>query len=121
MPMLYKKLSVISASIVLIVLPIVALAADPACPIALSAVNATNAGQWFKCIIINILNIVVWPIFIAASIIMFIWAGFLFLNSHGDPGKIGEARKALTWAAVGVVVGVVGYSAVGILRGLLGL
>ena len=60
-------------------------------------------------------------IFIFLSIVIFIWAGILFLNSHGDPGKVEEARKAVLFAVIGIVVGLLGYVAVGLLRGLLGL
>ena len=63
----------------------------------------------------------VWPIFIAVSIIMFIWAGILFISAQGDPGKVAEARKAVIWAVIGIVVGLLGYLSVAIIKGALGL
>lgn len=52
----------------------------------------------------NIIGII-WVIFGGFAIIMFIYAGFLFVTSHGDPGKVKEARNAVLWGAVGVAVG----------------
>lgn len=80
-----------------------------------------SATQWFQNLITNILNMIVWPIFIGLAIIMFVWAGILFLSANGDPGKIGEAKKAAIWGVIGVIVGLMGYVMVGVLRGLLGL
>lgn len=126
-----KKIVVLAAVLMILIAPIWALAV--ACPNGNSDCAATpttpvcsnnvcvSGGQWFKNIITNLLNIVVWPIFIAASIIMFIWAGILFITAQGDPGKIAEARKAVIWAIIGIVVGLLGYIAVGLLRGALGL
>lgn len=106
------------ASVAMAVLPVVAFAA---CPIPIDQVTSANAVEWFTCLIERILNFIVWPVFIGLAIIMFVWAGILFLAAHGDPGKIGEAKKAAIWGVVGVVVGLMGYIMVGVLRGLLGL
>ncbi len=40
-------------------------------------------------------------ILIVVAIVFF---GVKFLISQGDPGKIGDARKGLTWAVVGTLV-----------------
>jgi len=39
-----------------------------------------------------------------ASIIIMIVAGIMYITSGGDPGKIGEARDAVVYAAVGLVI-----------------
>jgi len=95
-------------------------AASPGAPVCSNGV-CVSGGQWFQNIITNFLNIVVWPIFIAVSIIMFIWAGILFISAQGDPGKVAEARKAVIWAVIGIVVGLLGYLSVAIIKGALGL
>lgn len=92
-----------------------------ACPIAIANVTSANAAEWFGCLITNFLNMIVWPIFITVAIVMFIWAGILFLTAHGEPEKISMARKAVIWACIGIVVGLLGYVIVGVLRGALGL
>ena len=80
---------------------------------------AVDPGTWFKTIIDNLLSIVVWPVFFGASIIMIIWAGFLFLTAHGDPAKIITAQKAVIWAVVGIVVAIAAFSAVNIINKIL--
>lgn len=71
-----------------------------------------DIAQWFADIINRLINIVVWPVFVAVVVIMFIWAGFLFLTSQGDTGKVATARKAIIWAVVGVLVGITAFSIV---------
>jgi len=41
---------------------------------------------------------------IALVVIAIIFYGVKFLISQGDPTKVGEAKKALGWAVVGIVV-----------------
>ncbi|OGZ67204.1 MAG: hypothetical protein A3C58_00220 [Candidatus Staskawiczbacteria bacterium RIFCSPHIGHO2_02_FULL_34_10] len=72
-------------------------------------------------IINNVLNMIVWPLFFALSVIMFIWAGVLFLTARGDPSKIILARGAVLWAVIGIIVAIVGFSAEGIIRNILGV
>ncbi len=52
----------------------------------------------------------VWPVFIAFSVIVFIWAGFLFLTAHGDPNKLTSARHAVIWGAIGVAIALLASS-----------
>jgi hypothetical protein len=42
------------------------------------------------------------------GVIGFAIAGILYLTSAGDEDKIGTAKKAMTWAIVGVVVALLG-------------
>jgi len=71
-------------------------------------------------IINNVLSMVVWPVFVGAVVIMFIYAGFLFVSSEGDPTKITKAKMAVIWATVGIVVGILAYSAENIIKTILG-
>lgn len=129
--MLYKQFFALLILGIILVAPVSVLAVacpngnsdcrnTPATPVC-SNRECVSGADWFKNIITNFLNIVIWPIFIALSIIMFIWAGILFFNSHGDPTKAADARKAVIYAIVGIVVGLLGYVIVGVLRGALGL
>lgn len=106
--------------LVLILLPMVAFAV-PAPELCSNAIAVTDPGFWITCIINNIIQIVVWPVFITAVVVMFIWAGFKFLTAQGEPGKITEARKALIWAVVGVAVGIVAFSAYATIKYILGI
>ncbi len=85
--------------------------ATPATSICSNSV-CVSGGQWFKDVLNNFLNIVVWPLFIFLSIAMFVWAGILYLTAHGDPSHISLAHKAVIWGIVGIVVAILGFSAV---------
>lgn len=43
---------------------------------------------------------------IILSVIMFVAAGYIYLTSNGDPEKVGKATKTLTYAAIGLAVGI---------------
>ena len=63
----------------------------------------------------------IWPIFGGAAIIMFIVAGFLFLTAGGDPGKAGNAKKALIWGIIGVTIALLAKTIPFIIKNLLGV
>jgi hypothetical protein len=48
----------------------------------------------------------VWLVFAGIAIIMFLVAGILFLTANGSPEKIGQARQAVIWGIIGIVVGI---------------
>lgn len=41
---------------------------------------------------------------IAAASVMIVWAGFLFVTSGGEEKKIGQAKRLLYWAIIGLVL-----------------
>lgn len=57
---------------------------------------------------------------LAIAVIMIIYAGYLFMGSGGDPTKLQEAKKYLTYAIVGIMVTVLAYSVSGVVRSILG-
>ena len=81
--------------------------------------SGPDPATWFKDILNNILGKIVWPIFFGLSVLMFIWAGILFVTAAGDPGKIATAKKAVVWAIIGIIVAIVGFSAESIISGAL--
>lgn len=38
------------------------------------------------------------------ALLVFIYGGFLWLTSGGEPGKIKEGKEAMKWAAIGLIV-----------------
>ena len=62
---------------------------------------------------------VAWVVFGVIVIVCFIIAGVLFLAAQGDPVKIAKARSALLWGIAGVVVGIVAFSIIKIISGVL--
>jgi hypothetical protein len=49
----------------------------------------------------------IWPLFIGLAILMFIYAGFMFLTARGEAGKIATARTAVVWGVIGLAVGII--------------
>jgi len=53
------------------------------------------------------------------AVIMFIWAGILYLTSRGDPGQLQKANKALLYAAIGTAIALSGAGLVQFIREIL--
>lgn len=62
-----------------------------------------------------------WPIFISFAILMFIFAGYIFLVAKGDPSRIKLAKDALLWGIIGVGVGMLAFSIPFLIRFVLGV
>ena len=104
-----KKIIILYSLLVLLILPGLVLAA------------AIDPATWFRDVANRLLNIVVWPLFFALSVIMFIVAGFLYLTARGEPGKIQTANKAIIYAIVGIAVAIAGFSVTTIITNILGV
>jgi len=52
----------------------------------------------------------IWIVFAGIAIVLFLWAGVLFLTAQGNPEKIAQARMAFLWGVVGVVVMILAFS-----------
>ncbi len=98
-----KKIISLVTSAISLLLPVMALAAGP------------TATEWFNGVLNNFLNIVVWPVFITISIAMFVWAGILYLSAEGEASKISAAHRAVVYGIIGIVVALLGFSAVNII------
>ncbi|MEI7425092.1 MAG: hypothetical protein WCK10_03175 [Candidatus Staskawiczbacteria bacterium] len=61
----------------------------------------------------------IWVVFTCIVVVCFVVAGILFLTAMGDAEKVKTARSAFIWGVVGIVVGIVAYSAVRIITGLM--
>lgn len=75
-----------------------------------------SAANFVVDIINRLLNLVVWPVFLGLIIIMFIWAGILYLTARGDPEKFKKANLAVVFAIIGIIVAILGYKAVATVR-----
>ena len=104
-----KKIIASSVLTALMVLPSLALAFTPGnIPSSTSSLNINGLID----VVLNIL----WPIAVAFFIVMFVLAGFLFATAQGEPDKLGQARSAVIYGLVGVVVAVLAFSVVTIVR-----
>lgn len=51
----------------------------------------------------------------------FIYAGYLYISSSGDPGKVKTAQASMQWATIGILVSVTAYLLVGVIAGAVGV
>lgn len=72
--------------------------------------NLPNIASIFN----PILNLV-WGIFFAFSVLMFLIAAFYFFTAQGEADKIKDARNFVIWGAVGVIVAIIAFSLPGII------
>lgn len=68
----------------------------------------------------NVLYFIYADIAIPLCVIMVLVGGFQMMTSAGDPEKVSQGRKTLTYAAVGLVVVILAGSAVTLIQNLLG-
>lgn len=45
-----------------------------------------------------------------ASVVMGLYAGFLFITARGEASQISTARQTLVWAVIGIAVAVISFS-----------
>ena len=74
-------------------------------------VNATAVMS-----LINFTVDLVWWIFVAGVVILFMLAGLSFLTAMGDATKLEKARNFAIWGVVGVFVGIIGFAVISLIR-----
>jgi len=77
-----------------------------------------SAADYITTVLQKFLNIILWPILMGGVVIMFIYAGFMFVTAAGDPTKVATARKAALFAIVGLIVAFLSFSIVDIAKTL---
>ena len=88
-------------------------------PLSISAqLHSYGPDLNYKDFIRNI-EIVTGSIFGAVAVISFVIAGILFLTAQGDPAKLKTAKGAVLWGIIGVLVGIVAYSIIAIVGGVI--
>ncbi|MDD5098915.1 MAG: hypothetical protein PHP35_01045 [Candidatus Colwellbacteria bacterium] len=114
-----KKSTLIFSSIVLFGLLLVGVTAPAygADPISIDVKSPIDAGSIDE-IIQSIINAMI-PIGSALAAVMYLWAGFLFLNSSGDQAKLKKARQAVIWTSVGLAVLLIGSGLVTIVKSII--
>jgi len=71
--------------------------------------------------VITAILTVLWVVFVAIAIVYFVIAGISFLSSQGDPTKAGQARSAVIYGSIGIVVALIAYSIILIIRNIFGV
>ncbi len=52
------------------------------------------------------------------SVVMGLYAGFLFITARGEPAQLKTARATLLWAIIGVAVAVLAFSIIAITKSI---
>ncbi len=58
-----------------------------------------------------------WTILVSLAVVMFVYAGILFLISSGSPDKLGKAKKTFIWGIAGLILGLLAFWLVEIISG----
>lgn len=58
---------------------------------------------------------------IATSLIYLLWGGFKWMQSEGDPKNVESARKMITFAIIGLVLGFLSLIIVNTITGIFGI
>ena len=110
---------------VVVIAPTVVYAVAP--PSALGNISnssdAGNANESFytptgiATIITDVVNWFSWIVALA-SVVMGLYAGFLFITARGEPAQLKTARGTLLWAVIGVAVAVLAFSIIAITKAI---
>lgn len=90
----------------LLITPITTLAVDFGTP---PAVQTTVPASFIADKLGAVLDLI-WIVFIAFAIIMFILAAFQFLSAQGEPDGIGKARKMVIYGIIGVAIAIAAFA-----------
>lgn len=104
-----KKVFSILVISMLCLAPVTILAVDFGTPPVVQTNANPNAGTFISNLL-GILLDLIWIIFVAFAIIMFIVAGFQFLGAQGEPDGVKKARNSLIWGAIGVAIAVTAFT-----------
>ena len=90
------------------------------CPLSLTFGQITGPASPFTIdsIIIGAVD-TAWVIFAGLGVICFILAGIIFLTAQGAPEKLKTAKAAVLWGTAGILVGILGFSAVTLISNIM--
>src|ERR1035437_8294564 len=110
-----NKITLSSVAVSIMTLPVMALAAIDA-----NTPPSSDAFLDLPALIVKI-ETIMWMVFGAMAVIMFVVADVLFSTPKGQPEKVQAARSAFIWGIAGVVVGIIAYSILAIIGNTLGV
>lgn len=91
---------------------------DPTTAGTFNETNYTSTGIATK--ITDLVNWFSWGIALV-SVVMGLYAGFLFITARGEAAQIKTARGTLLWAVIGIAVAVLAFSIIAITKSILSL
>jgi heme/copper-type cytochrome/quinol oxidase subunit 2 len=85
--------------------------------IAFAQVDIGSQSKLSK-VINNITNFMS-SLIVAASIIVILYASFRYITAAGNEEQVSESNRAITYAVVGLIVGLLAYTVPGLIEGIL--
>ena len=110
-----KKITIVSFSAILLALSPLAFAFVPPVPPGQIGLDAAISN------VVDGIFMILWTVAIVVIVISFVLAGFKFITARGDPSGLKEARNYLIWGLAGTAVVFLAWSAVGFVRGIIGV
>lgn len=87
-------------------------------PEGLTSINLCQPTDSLQACIAKVFSIVFrFLIFVAGAfaVIMFVWAGILYISKGDDPGEAGKAKGKIVAAAIGLIIALIAYVAIQII------
>lgn len=112
--MINKKLIAATALMVTLAMPFAAMALNTGEP------PAGNPNLDVDTVITPVLRLV-WQVFIAFAVVMFLIAAFYFFTSQGEPEKVASARQFVIWGVVSIVIAILAFSLPFVIRNVVNL
>ena len=91
-------------SLILLVLPVIALAQGPAIPPGSRVTIPNPLGTDSPTVLINRVIDFLLTIAVPIAALVVLYAAFLFLTAGGNEDRVKDARRALLWAVVGIII-----------------
>lgn len=89
-------------------------------PLCLGGPGSPGCVDSFAVLIEKITDYILTVIEILA-VLMFVWAGILFVTSGGNPGQITKARNALMYAVIGAIIALAGKGLIVVIKAVIGV
>ncbi len=80
--------------------------------------GGSNCTRDFPTLLTNISTFIT-GLIATLSVIMFIWAGILFVTAGANPGNVEKAKKAALYAIIGIAVSLAGAGLLGVIKAVL--
>ncbi len=88
---------------------------NPLCPTANAAGCVSNISSLIATVTTYLTSIIG-----LIAVIIFIWAGILFVTSAGDAGQISQAKRAVLYAFIGLAIALMGSGLVLVIKSVIG-
>ncbi len=89
---------------------------NPLCPGGSGSPGCVNSFPT----LITTITTYIFTLIAGLAVIMFMWAGILFVTSAGSEQKITSAKRALFWAVVGTAIALAGQGLVAVITAVIG-